>query len=316
MAVITYESNLMENILSLQHDLQASTWKPKGFREFIIKEPKERKVSAPDIESRIVHHAWCNICEPLFDRKFIDRSYACRYGMGMHLACTDLQKALRTLPKDGEWFAMKIDFRKYFHSIPHKTIKDAVRRTIRDPWAIWLIDTIIDSYPQGLPIGSLTSQLLANVVLDRIDQYVTCNLGVKRYGRYMDDIYILGDDRNAMENILEIITDFASKKLGLEINSTKSFVCCIKPQGHRPSPFDFCGYRVLPYKLIPRKSTVKRASKRIKKVVWRMENGFASPDTLRSQLCSYHGYTLHASMDKYARYVQETVILPASIALP
>ena len=80
--VLKFEENLKENILLLRIELLLHCYKPKPLVNFIIRDPKTRKISKSDFRDRIVHHALCNIIEPIFEKTFIDDSYANRKGKG------------------------------------------------------------------------------------------------------------------------------------------------------------------------------------------------------------------------------------------
>lgn len=74
--VIKFESNLEDNLSRLQKELKDLTYIPKPLKTFIIRDPKLRKISKSEFVDRIVHHALCNIIEPIFDKTFILDSYA------------------------------------------------------------------------------------------------------------------------------------------------------------------------------------------------------------------------------------------------
>ena len=66
--VIEFESNLIENLLNLKLELETKTYSPKPLQNFILRDPKTRKISKSDFRDRIVHHAICNIIEDIFDK--------------------------------------------------------------------------------------------------------------------------------------------------------------------------------------------------------------------------------------------------------
>ena len=74
------------NLLRLQHDLASGEYEPGGYRHFYVHEPKRRKISAAPFRDRVVHHAVVNVLEPLYERRFLYDSYACRKGKGTHRA--------------------------------------------------------------------------------------------------------------------------------------------------------------------------------------------------------------------------------------
>lgn len=305
--MIDYRENYEENIINQQNHLIWRTYKPKPQNEFIIHEPKERMISAPHRDDRLVQHALCRIIEPLFDHKFIYDSYACRKGKGSLAACKRVQHFIRCQPEGSTVYYLKVDFRKYFHSIPHPTIKWAVRRTIRDEWVLWLIDTIIDSYPQGLPIGSLTSQLLANVVLDQLDHYVTDGCGGRCYARYMDDIIIVSTDLVVLQGLFNSAIEFSSQVLGLEINLSKSHISVCEytyDDGSKFEPgIDFAGYVIKRDNLYPRMRNVKKGERRLRKISEREKTGYAAEGKFRSSAASFTGQMKHCAWTPRVRKV-------------
>ena len=97
--VLEFSYNLEGNLFNIQKDLVNLTYKPGPYREFIICDSKKRQIKAPAFRDRIIHHAICNIIEPIFDKIFIFDSYACRKNKGTHRAVKRLEyfiKSLRT----------------------------------------------------------------------------------------------------------------------------------------------------------------------------------------------------------------------------
>jgi retron-type reverse transcriptase len=94
----TFELNLGENLLQLQQELRGRTYRPGPYSSFYIHEPKRRLISAAPFRDRVVHHALCNVIEPLFERRFIADSYANRRGKGTHRALDRCQQYARRWP--------------------------------------------------------------------------------------------------------------------------------------------------------------------------------------------------------------------------
>ena len=92
--VLDFEKNLAKNILRLRQELLAKQYQHSKYHFFCLFDPKERKISAACFRDQIVHHALCQIIEPIFDKKFIYDSYACRQVKGSHRAVKRLQKFL------------------------------------------------------------------------------------------------------------------------------------------------------------------------------------------------------------------------------
>ena len=95
-AVMNFEKNLARNILLLQRELLSKQYQPGNYHFFYLFDPKKRKISAAPFKDRIVHHAVYQIIEPIFNKKFIFDSFACRQIKGTHRAVNRLQKFLIT----------------------------------------------------------------------------------------------------------------------------------------------------------------------------------------------------------------------------
>ena len=70
-AVASFEFDLERNLFILQTELQTHTYKPGEYTNFYIHEPKRRLVSAAPFRDRVVHHALCNVIEPIWEARFI-----------------------------------------------------------------------------------------------------------------------------------------------------------------------------------------------------------------------------------------------------
>jgi RNA-directed DNA polymerase len=211
--VAAFEHRLEDNLLTLQHALRTRTYQPGAYTHFIIHEPKRRLISAAPFRDRVVHHALCNIIEPIFERMFVADSYANRLSKGTHRALQRMQELARRFP-----YVLQCDLRQYFPSIDHAILRDILARKIRDTDVLWLIDGILDSgrgvlreaydivyfpgddllaalRPRGLPIGNLTSQFWANVYLNPFDHFVKRALRCQGYVRYVDDLLLFATDK-------------------------------------------------------------------------------------------------------------------------
>lgn len=84
--VIEFETNLEDNLIQLKYELESLTYSPAPLTTFIVRDPKTRKISSSHFRDRVVHHALCNIIEPILERDFIYDSFANQKGKGTHLA--------------------------------------------------------------------------------------------------------------------------------------------------------------------------------------------------------------------------------------
>jgi RNA-directed DNA polymerase len=214
--VAAFEFNAEEELFALRDELRDKIYRPGPYHSFYIHEPKRRLISAAPFRDRVVHHALCQVIEPLFERRFIHDSYANRVGKGTHRALDRCQEFARRYR-----YVLQCDVRQFFPSIDHAILWDTLGRAIADPEVMWLIDRILASgigvlseeytmqwfpgddllaanRPRGLPIGNLTSQFWANCYLDPLDQFIKRELKCRAYLRYADDSLLFADDKTTL----------------------------------------------------------------------------------------------------------------------
>jgi len=289
--VLRFSARLEENLINIQNDLIWKTYRPSRYKFFTIYEPKQRLIAALPFRDRVVHHALCNIIEPICERSMIYDSFACRRGQGVLSGVLRTSRFLRDAGRRwGRVYCLKADVTKFFPSIDHGILKQILRRRIACPDTLGLIDTIIDSTQtdRGLPIGSLTSQLWANVYLNELDHFVKETLRVKYYIRYMDDFVILDSDKDRLHDTLEEITAYLGDRLHLSLNG-KTQIFPISPRC-----IDFLGYRIWPSYRLLRKANVARVRRRLKKLVSQARSGEITWEKFRAHLASWFGHCRYA----------------------
>ena len=292
---LKFKANLEENLITLQNELLWDMYKPDPYRQFIIKEPKQRLISAPTFRDRVVHHALCHIIEPIFENRMIYETFACRCGKGTHAAVYHMQKCARSAQRKwGGYYVLKCDIKSFFPTIDHDVLMKITGRYISDKKTMNLIGIIIRSYEspyqdgKGIPIGALTSQLSANIVLTPFDHWMKEDNHIQLYARYMDDFIILHKDKQYLWELLCKIENYIHDELKLNLNPKTG----IFPG---KNGIDFCGYRIWPSHIKSRKSTIKRAKKRLRKMAWIYR---ANPEILeraKASLNSFLGYVKHCS---------------------
>ena len=216
-AVREFAANLDGRIAEISQQLQTDQFPLGRFHQFVIRDPKERVITAPCFDERVLHHAIMNVCEPVFDRWLIDDTFACRQGKGREAAVGSAAGfAHRHI-----WF-LKCDIRKYFDSISHVQLRGLLQRRLKDRRLLSLLDRIIGSFRgeigRGLPIGSLTSQHLANFYLGWFDRFVKETLQVRGYVRYMDDMILWDNDSCSLKTIEVKCREFLGDVLSLDLN--------------------------------------------------------------------------------------------------
>jgi retron-type reverse transcriptase len=186
-SMMLFRKNLDTNLEHLRNSLTTGEYTWGQYRSFTITDPKPRIISSAPFEDRVVHHAIINILEPLFERRMVYHSYACRKDKGTQRA---IMYAFRQCKKS-PWF-LKLDVHKYFDSIDHGVLKTMLASLIKDGRTLLLLSELIDNYHRdtgkGVPIGNLTSQFFANLYLSGLDHYILEELRPHGYTRYMDDV--------------------------------------------------------------------------------------------------------------------------------
>jgi len=301
--VIEFEENLENELTKLKQELETLTYKPKPLKTFIIRDPKTRRISASDFRDRVVHHALCNIIEPIFDKIFICDSCANRRKRGTSYAMKRFDAFFRKVTKNGRLlknarnnnmvtgYVLKADIRHYFDTVNHETMTKIIRKKISDEKVIWLIKRILDNHNsklkgKGMPIGNLTSQFFANVYLNELDYFVKHNLKAKYYLRYVDDFVILHKSKEKLLLWKWLISNFL-KSIKIELHPEKSTIIPL----HRG--IKFLGLRVFYYYSIPKKSNLIKIEKRIKE----LENAFQKNLIIEGKLNDvFNGWNSYLSL--------------------
>lgn len=307
--VMRYAASLEENLINLQNHLIWKSWTPGRQREFVVREPKLRAIQAPPFEDRVLHHALVQVVEPLFEQRFIHDSYACRRDKGVQRAVKRTQGFLRVARRnwgDGV-YVLKADISRYFASILHPVLMREVERVISDSDVLWLWRQILTGYGHesglGLPVGALTSQLGANIVLNRLDHVAKDRMSVRFYVRYMDDFIAVLPDKATAQSVLHELGGTVHA-LGLELNPKTA----IHPWQRG---VDFCGYRVWPTHILPRKRNIKRARKDFKRLMRQYFDGEVGLPDVRQRAASFVAYAKHCdARETVERVLGDLVLVP------
>lgn len=293
--VILFDLKQEEYISWMLEQLRTGQYQHGGYRTFTITIPKERKVQASRYIDRIVHR-WVvdSFLKPYFEVQFINTTYACIKNRGMHKAALDVQKAMKHCKyKWQDYYILKMDVAKYFQNIDKNILFEILKRKIKDKKLLNLMNKIVysDKADKGLPIGNYTSQTLANIYLNEVDQYAKHKLKCKYYFRYMDDTIILLKTKQEAIYVLEQITNFLKEKLKLELNSkTQIFK---SKQG-----VNFCGYKINEYRLKIRNRGKKNLKRKVKKLEKQIKIGKMSTKEAYRYLCGHIGYIQIANVQK------------------
>ena len=286
---LRFSYNLEENLFKIKEELETQSYKPDAYKEFHVYDLKKRLIKAPSFRDRVMHHALCNVIEPVFDKIFIYDSYACRKGKGTHKGVLRLQKFIR---KTNEGYALKCDVVQYFPGIDHEILLEVIGRKIKDEKVMRLVEVIVRSSEtssgskKGLPIGNLTSQLFANIYLNELDYFVKHKLKVKHYVRYVDDFVIL-ESKHKLREIKAQVIEFL-RTLKLEIHPEKAGIF----PGNRG--IDFLGCRIFYSHRLLRKSNVKKFIEKLGVLKREYRENPSSCRKIYQSIASWLGHAKHA----------------------
>ncbi len=294
---LKYEFNLEDNLVSLRDELISGNYKPLPSNCFIIHDPKMREVFAANFRDRIVHHLFYNYTHEIFEKTFIYDTYSCIKNRGTHFGIERMKHHIRSVSSgySKPCYILKIDIKGYFMNINRNILLNLCRKTLSKcknkfdyVFVDYLLEIIIDSNPMencnvlgsvedwnnlplekslfttnedcGLPIGNLSSQLFSNVYMNVLDQYVKRALKCRHYGRYVDDAYIVSDDRKFLKSLIPDISDFLQRELGLEINLQKTRIY------DAYHGVEFLGAYIKPFRTYISSSSLKRIKRKLNNI--------------------------------------------------
>jgi len=303
-----FEFRREQELGRLQRELMDGTYRPGGYRTFMLHDGKPRLISAAPFRDRVVHHAFCNVVEPIFEQRFIHDSYASRTGKGTHAAIRRYQEFAR-----GKAYVLKCDVRKFFPSVDHALLQERLARKIKDRRVLELARAIIaGSNPQepvpgffpgddlftqlerrrGLPIGNQTSQFFGNVFLDALDHFVKAELRCRCYLRYVDDFVLLDDDPRRLAAWRDAVEAFLlTQRLWLHprrrtISSTQDGLRLL-------------GYRVWPSRVELTRDSVVKFRRRMRRYQQSFARGELSVESVTQRVQSWLGHARLASGERY-----------------
>ena len=293
--VLRFEHDLEGNLIQLQNELIWQQYRPGAYRYFTVPLPKPRQIAALPFRDRVLQHAINNIIEPIFEARFIGDSFACRPGRGTHACADRAQRFLRIVQRNnGRVYALKADIAKYFASIHRPTILRILERNIACPKTIGLIRTVIYADGDGefgIPIGNLTSQLMANIYLHQLDMEIKHNVRAKYYCRYMDDFIIVHHDKKYLHAVRAHIEDWLDTNLMLKTNRKTQITPIARSNG---SALDFVGYRIYPTHRLLRRDSIKRIKTSLRRLRRMYADGSIGIDQVRPVVHSWIAHAEHA----------------------
>ena len=320
-SALAFEAQLEHNLLQLHEDLASGAYQPGRSICFVITHPKPREVWAARFGDRIVHHLLYNHIAPRFHARFTADSCACIPGRGTLYAARRLEHQVRS--QTSNWsrpaYYLKCDLANFFVSIDKAVVLEQLRRRIAEPWWISLAEAILMHDPRadvelrgnrrelalvpphkslfnapeghGLPIGNLSSQFFANVLLDDLDQHVKHQVRAPHYVRYVDDFILLHHSAQWLNQAQRSIEGKLAD-LRLALNPRKTI---LQPVARG---IDFVGHLVKPWRRITRRRTLNVALERLQDIpaadLHQSANSYFG--LLRQASHSHHDRTLLANV--------------------
>jgi len=260
---IIFEIDENVNLLKLWYEINTFTYLVGNSICFIVKKPVCREIFAADFRDRILHHLFMNRIIKYVEKEFIDDAYSCRVGKGTQYGVKRLYENVKecsdSFTKD--CYILKCDLKSFFMNINKDILFDKLYKFLIENckysgdeliFMTFLLRSILYDEPEkkciikgsisdwnllpkekslfysrknkGLPIGNLTSQIFANLYLSYFDHFIVEELGFKYYGRYVDDFYIIHENKNVLlksiksirEKLLESEVTLHPKKLYLQ----------------------------------------------------------------------------------------------------
>lgn len=293
--VKNFEANLEQELYQLQKELRAGTYRPGPLKSFIVRDPKTRKISASHFRDRVVHHAICNVIEPIYEPRFIHDTFANRIGKGTSGILKRYDMFKRKVGKNG--YVLKADIRKYFDTVDHEVLLGILRRRIKDDQLLGLVKLILENHKtktpgKGMPLGNLTSQFFANIYLAELDNFVKHELRAKYYLRYVDDFVIVGKDSAQLEVWRGQIEAFLSSRLRLALHPDKTKILRVK------DGVPIVGIRVFWHHKLLKKSNLRRFMRRLQIYREGVITGVITQEHVQLGIAGWEGYAKEADTFK------------------
>ena len=258
---LAFELNLEEELIQLKEELESGRYAISSSIAFVVDKPVKREIFAANFRDRVVHHLVIQKMNAVFDKYFIYDSYACRKAKGTHFGIDRVDGFIRKCSKNytQNCYVLKLDIKGFFMHI-NKTILYTKIETLfiskyngADKQLYLKLCKIIlfnepvnnaiikgklsnwDNLPKdkslfaakpdyGLPIGNLTSQVFANVYMSCFDYFIKHQLGIRYYGRYVDDFVLVHTNKAYLKSLIPIISKFLKTELHLKLHPKKIYL--------------------------------------------------------------------------------------------
>ena len=229
------------NFEEIKEQIRNRKYKPSPVRRVYI--PKDngdkRGLGIPIVLDRVIQQAIVQVLSPIYEEQFSNNSYGFREKRSCEMAVIKLLEYFN----DGYTWVVDIDLEKFFDNVCHDKLISIIMKTVHDGELVSLIrkylvagvmeNGVVQETKKGTPQGGNLSPLLSNIMLNELDKELE-KRGLN-FVRYADDCIITVKSEKAANRVMETITKFIEKKLGLKVNATKSKVA-------KPKDIKYLGY--------------------------------------------------------------------------
>lgn len=261
---------------------------------------KKRDIdSAPFYPDQIIHTHLIRLSQECFKHSMVEQCCACVPGRGSHYGKRMVEKTCRQPKKQ---FYTKLDIKKYYPSVKNKFAVQALHNKFKK--CLWrdTFEKVLMAYDY-LPIGLLTSQWIANLILEKADHYLSEKLKIHTRYRYMDDFVLFHTNKKKLAEACVAFIKYIKDTLSLTIKGNWNihrFDWIDKNGEHRGKPLDFLGFKFYCDHTEIRKTIFKRIRRRCIRMSWKGVTLYRA----RASMAGY-GYLKNTDSQKaYKKYMK------------
>lgn len=279
-----FEVEQEHQLIELLKEITCRTYAPMPAKAFVITKPDYREIFASAFRDRVVQHWMRLYLEPMLEEGLIPSVFSCRKGKGIFAAQQCVSQMIHDISEGytQDCWVMKLDLKAFYMSIDRSLITAKALQFVGDnnPSLGYLLKVMLMRSPEkdavrcgdvslwqhlpphkslftcgdgkGLTIGDVLIQHIANLLLDPIDHYIKDVLGLG-YARYVDDMVIVGADKEYMLSCVPLIRQRLIEEAGLTLHPRKFYL------QHYTKGVKFVGAVIRPWRTYISNRTVNNA---------------------------------------------------------